>query len=276
MSSLRRMSIIAAYEWRRALAKKKVFAFIILALAFESLVFIFLQQTSSFPGSSYENVKSYLWILGTLVGQSLFIQLVAIVIAAGSMSEEYEHGTADVLLSKPIKRTEYLFGKFLGGFSLLALIEALTVVAGVILSVWFFGLQDGLQYAPVMFLAIGYSSLIFFGLSFMLSEVFRRTTLAMLLSLAILIVCYILSPILDILYSFTGSMAYLYAIRAIPIWAATNVPSLLMGEILPISSLPTATNDLMQGVVIIAIYVVVFVLLAFYRLQMSDVAKKVD
>ncbi len=123
---------------------------------------------------------SFMWIFGVLEGQSFFLPLIAIIIAGGSMSEEYEHGTADILLSKPITRIEYLSGKFLGGFSVLAMIEALTTFVGVVLSLVLFGSQSSLQFSPLMFLAIVYSSLVFFCLSFMLSEVFRGSTLAML------------------------------------------------------------------------------------------------
>ncbi len=298
MSAFRRMGVIAAYEWRRALAKKKVLALIALALAFQSLTLVVFQRLTSSMPSLIGNAQSFMWIFGVLQGQGLFVQLVAIIIAGGSMSEEYEHGTADILLSKPVKRTEYIIGKFLGGFSLLALIEALTTVLGVVLSIWFFGGQDGLQFAPAMFLAIVYSSLIFFGLSFMLSEVLRRTTLAMLLSLAVLIASSILSQFLALLYFFTKSTTYLYVARGIPTWGATSVPSLLMGRILdlPQNSLFSALDysvtaeaqirgvavsvvaeeALVQGLIIIAIYAAVFMLISIYRLRSSDIAKKTD
>lgn len=297
MNALRRIGVMAAYEWKRALAKKKVLALVILALAIESLTLIVFQQLISSAGQLFGGITSFMWIIGALQGQGLFVQLVAIVIAGGSMSEEYEHGTADILLSKPVKRTEYLAGKFLGGFSLLALIEGLTTILGVILSLWFFGSQDGLQFAPLMLLAIVYSSLIFFGLSFMLSEVLRRTTLAMLLSLAVLITSSVLSTFLAFLYALTQSTTYLYATRGIPTWGATSIPSLLMGSILdlpqnvllmPDPSVATearvrgvafsvvAEEALAQGIAIVAIYAVALILIAIYRLRNSDVTKKTD
>ena len=150
----------------------------------------------------------------------------------------------------------------------MAMVEALITFVGVALSLVFFGAQSGLQFAPLMFLAIVYSSLIFFCLSFMFSEVFRGTTLAMLLALAILFASYIISPILTFVYGIST--------RAIPIWAATSFPSLVMSELVTASSvLPAADlGALSQAALIIALYTIAFVLIAVYRLLKSDVAKK--
>ena len=196
MGALGRVAVIAGYEWRRALAKKKIFALIILAVAFQTLIMV--GERELFGGGFLTNeASSLIWITSVLEG-GLFVQLIAIIVGGGSMSEEYEHGTADILLSKPIKRVEYVSGKFLGGFSLLAMVEALITFVGVALSLGFFGAQSGLQFAPIMFLAIVYSSLIFFCLSFMFSEVFRGTTLAILVAFTTLIASYSHKPDLNL------------------------------------------------------------------------------
>jgi ABC-2 type transport system permease protein len=263
MGALGRVAVIIGYEWRRALAKKKILALIILAVAFQALVMISLSQVSLVGFYT----SSLVWILGVLAGQELFVPLIAIITAGGSMSEEYEHGTADILLSKPITRLEYLFGKFLGGFFLLAMIEALTTIVGIVLSLSFFGEQSNLQFALVMFLAIVYSSLLFFSLSFMCSEVFRGSTLAMLIAFGTLIASIVISSIL----AYLPSMSALS--KGIPTWAATNFPSLLMSEL--ITGFGTADPEaLLQAAIIIAVYAVIFILIAAYRLLKSDVSKK--
>jgi ABC-2 type transport system permease protein len=267
MDALGRVAVIAGYEWRRALAKKKVLALIILAIAFQTLIMVGMRQL--FVGGFLTNeASSLIWISGVLEG-GLFVQLIAIIVGGGSMSEEYEHGTADILLSKPIRRVEYMSGKFLGGFSLLAVVEGLTTFVGVILSLWFFGAQTGLQFAPLMFLAIVYSSLIFFCLSFMFSELFRGSTIAMLFALGILFASSILSTILGFLY---GNLS-----RGFPTWAATSFPQLLMSELItaPSTVLPAAdTGALYEATLIIAVYAIVFILIAAFRLLKSDVTKK--
>src|SRR5208337_2555285 len=121
MSVLERVGVIAEYEWRRAIAKKSVFALVILAAAIQTLVIVSNYEFNRSSGIGPLGINnSFMWIMSVLGGgsQALFIPLIAIIIAGGSMSEEYEHGTADILLSKPISRIEYLFGKLLGGFSL--------------------------------------------------------------------------------------------------------------------------------------------------------------
>jgi ABC-2 type transport system permease protein len=276
MDALRRVAVIAGYEWRRALAKKKILALMILTIAFQTLVMVVFSQLVGTMLLTNE-VRSFTWILGVLVGQGLFVPLIAIIVAGGSMSEEYEHGTADILLSKPVTRVEYMSGKFLGGFSLLAMVEALITFVGVVLSLWFFGAQSGLQFAPLMFLAIVYSSLIFFCLSFMFSEVFRGSTLAMLAAFGVLIASNVISPFLAALYNMTGQQSYIYLIKGIPTWAATNFPSLLMSELITTPSSVLSAGDieaLYQAAVIIAVYAIIFIAIAAYRLLKSDVTKK--
>ena len=297
MNALQRVAVIVGYEWRRALAKKKVLALIILAVAFQILIMVIFSRFTAGTMFLTEEAKPFMWIFGVLQGQGLFVQLIAIIIAGGSMSEEYEHGTADVLLSKPVTKVEYLSGKFLGGFSLLALVEVFTTVVGVILASWFFGPQNGLQYVPLMFLAILYATLIFFCLSFMFSEVLRKGTLAMLIALAILFASSIIGQFSAILYGITDDYLYFVLSRGIPTWGANYLPSLLMRELMTIphtffldsvndplipieatkrgvSEAILAKEALQQAAMIVAVYAIIFILVAVYRFLRSDVTKK--
>jgi ABC-2 type transport system permease protein len=269
MGALGRVAVIIGYEWRRAIAKKKILALIVLAVALQALVLVALAQitpeTLTFLG--FSNL-SLMWIVGVLQGtQSLFVSLIAIITAGGSMSEEYEHGTADILLSKPITRLEYLFGKFLGGFLLLTVVEALTTIVSIVLSPVFFGAQSSLQFAPLLFLAVVYSSLIFFSLSFMASEVFRGSTIAMLVALGILIGSQIIGQILAFVTGASGLT------RAFPTWASTSFPSLLMSQLITGFGM-SDSNALVESAVIVAVYAIIFILIAAYRLVNSDVSKK--
>jgi len=273
MGALGRVGVIAGYEWNRAIAKKKVLALVILAVAIQTLVIVGLYEYYHTPSFAEPVSTGFEWI-STVLGagsQSLFIPLIAIIVAGGSMSEEYEHGTADILLSKPISRIEYMFGKFLGGFSLLVMVEALITFVGVVLSIGFFGGQIDLQFAPLMFLAIAYSSLIFFCLSFMFSEVFRGTTVAMLLAFAVFIASSVMSPILGYLY---GTVS-----RVVPTWAATDFPSLLLSQLINLYNMPLPSPDLgafYEAALIITVYAIVFIIIAAYRLLKSDVTKRTD
>jgi ABC-2 type transport system permease protein len=277
MRGLGRLGTIIGYEWRRAVAKKTILALVVLAVVFQTLTMVLFSRLLGTSSLFATDAQPLMWILGVLEGQSLFVPLIAIVTAGGSMSEEYEHGTADILLSKPITRIEYMFGKFIGGFSLLAMVDALTTFIGVVLSLLFFGAQTSLQLAPLMFLAIVYSSLIFFCLSFMLSETLRRSTLAMLLAFGILIASSVLGGVLSMLHTITGQQIYDNLARGVPTWAAGNLPSLLTSEFITAPSIVLPARDLgalYEAAVIVAVYAIIFIVIATYRLVKSDVSKK--
>lgn len=274
MNALQRTAVIVGYEWRRAIAKKWVLALIVLALAFETL-YIVLQ--SRLPTMFL--AEDVMWVFGVLSGQSLFIQFVAILIAGSSMSEEYERGTADILLSKPIKKIEYMAGKFLGGFSLLVLVEAIIAVTGVVLAFGFFGPQRDLHVFPSLFISIAYASFLFFSFTFMFSELFRRSTMAMLTAFGTFIVSTIVGGLLSYLYEVTNEVFYLDVSRLLPTWSATSLPTFLASEYITIPEgefqfLPS--GDIALATIIVAVYTVIFVLLAYFRLVRSDITKKAE
>jgi ABC-2 type transport system permease protein len=279
MDALRRVAVIIEYEWRRALAKKKVLALIILAIVFQTLPFIIFTQITL---DLTADAKATMWVIGALGGQNLFIQLVAIIVAGGSMSEEYEHGTADILFSKPIKRLEYMAGKFAGGFSLLVIIEAVMVAVGVFLGFGFFGPQKYLEFAFVILGSIVYSSLLFFSLTFMFSELIRKSTLAILAGFGVFIVSQVLYStllVLSVLSTAGGAPNefYLNLSKLLPTWSASNLPTFVASEVMPMLSNPLvtlATGEVALAALIIAVYTVVSILIASVRLVKSDVAKK--
>jgi ABC-2 type transport system permease protein len=209
---------------------------------------------------------------------------VAIIIAGGSMSEEYEHGTTDILLSKPIRRLEYLAGKFLGGFSLLIVLEAIMVAIGVLMGFVFFGPQNQLEFAPVIYVAIAYSSLLFFSLAFMFSEVLRRGTLAMLAAIGVFIASEIVSTVLIVLYNVSGMhgppvQLYLDISRALPTWSAGSLPTFIAKELMPMLNNPLVglvSGDIGLAAGVIAAYMVASITVAVIRLSRSDITKRAD
>jgi len=111
----------------------------------------------------------------------------------------------------------------------------------------------------------------------MCSEVFRGSTLAMLLSFGIFIASTVIGVILTSLSSATGQNLYLYLSECIPTWAATSFPSFLMSELItaPSTALPVADPEtLYLATAIIAVYTIIFLLIAVYRLLKTDVTKK--
>lgn len=99
MNALRRVATIIDYEWRRALAKKKILVLIIFAVVVQILPFVAYTQILDWTAEA----KATMWVLGALGGQNLFIQLVAIIIAGGSMSEEYEQERLTYYFQNPLE-----------------------------------------------------------------------------------------------------------------------------------------------------------------------------
>ncbi len=287
MNTFQRTANLAAYEWRRAMAKKKFLVLVILALALQMGVFVLFNYffTQAPPpgvgvvGPSLQDVKATMWLVGVLGPQGLFIPLIGIMIAGGSMSEEYEHGSADILLSKPVTRIEYMAGKFLGDLSLLGFMVALTTSSGVIMAYGFFGSQESLQFAPSVYLVLIYSNLLFFSLAFMFSEVFRRTTLAMLATIGILVGSTVVGGYLSVMYTMTRDQIYLEVTRWLPNWSVSNLPSFFIAEIMTVGDSPfisVMSGDVWLATAIIAVYTVVSLTAATLRLVKSDVTKKAD
>jgi len=285
MVFLQRVTNIVTYEWRRALAKKKFFVLVILALVLQVGLFVLLYYFFTNPppgfiiiGPAIEKVKAMMWLVGVLGPQSLFIPLIAIVIAGGSMSEEYERGTADILLSKPITKIEYMTGKFLGGLALLVFVIALTTTLGATLAYGLFGPQESIQFAPVIYLVLLYANLLFFSMTFMFSEVFRRTTLSMLAAIGILVASMFIGGILSTMYYYSGGeQLYLEISKWLPNWSVSNLPSFVASELItapenPFISVPG--GDIQLAVAIIAVYTIASILIAALKLVRSDVTKR--
>lgn len=284
MNAFQRIATIIGYEWRRALAKKKFLVLLILALAlqvglFALFYYFFTNPPPGFTviGPSLEEVKAMMWLVGVLGPQSLFIPLIAIVIAGGSMSEEYERGTADILLSKPITKIEYMTGKFLGGLSLLGFVIALTTTLGATLAYGLFGPQESIQFAPVIYLVLLYSNMLFFSMAFMFSEVFRRTTLSILVAVGILVASSFIGGILSMMYFMTQEQLYLEVSKWLPNWSVSNLPSFVASELItapqsPFVSMPG--GDIQLAAAIIAVYTIASILIAALKLVRSDVTKR--
>jgi len=272
---------IAKYEWRRALARKKVSLLIILTIIAEFLPYIVLTQLP-IP-RVIQNVKSLMWLVGTIFPHGLLLQFIAIFIATSSTAEEYEQGTADIILSKPMSRTEYLLGKFVGGYTLLAFIAFITSSLAIILSYAVFGSQQYVEYSPTIYIAIIFSTLAFFSIGFMTGELFRVSSLAYLVSSSVFISAVILGPFLILASNLTGEQFYLGVVKWLPNWGPTNLPIMtakvlfLQNSILPFGlgdSFLTVSGTIIEAVVSIIAYSSIPIAISFLRFLRSDITNK--
>ena len=279
---LSRVATFARYEARRAVARKKVLALVAITLLIGLAPYYLLDVVH--VSLITPPIRPYMWVVGIFIPQAFFVQFTALLIAAGSMSEEYESGTAEVLLSKPISRQEYFFGKYLGGYVLLVCIMALDSLLTVASATFVFGPQSQLGILPWVFLAQIFAATVFFSFAFMFGELMRRSSLSYITSASFFFVSLIIGLILDLFYTLTGSGIYLTVNRFLPTSPVDSL-ALLYAE----PQLPSVTSTIFRfglfstpvepstatAALLIAVYAVAAVGVALAYFMNADVAKRV-
>jgi ABC-2 type transport system permease protein len=276
-----RVLTFARYEIRRAVARKKVLALVALTILLDTAPYYALaaSHTSIVPAP----LHPYLWIVGVFVPQAFFLQFIALLIAAGSMSEEYEQGTAEVLLSKPVSRDEYFFGKYLGGYVLLVAIVVLNALMSIASATFVFGPQVSLEILPLTLLAQAFSALVFFSFAFMVGELMRRSSLSYILSSAVFFTSQILGIYLNLIYSLTGGDIYKIANLYLPTSPVDSLPLLLTEPSFPSTVLTLfrfggatpVESSIVMSAALIAAYALSAVIVSLAYFRRTDVAKRV-
>ncbi|WP_016730700.1 ABC transporter permease [Saccharolobus islandicus] len=274
---------IMLYEWRRAIARKKVIVLSIITFIFELGIYLAIYLA---PSHSLKTLiiplSPYLWALGVLLPQVLLIHFLAISIASGSMAEEYEQGTVDYFISKPITRLRFIMEKWLGSFSLLLIIYLFMVVLALILSSLFFGVQSELIVLPELFFSIIFSTLVFLNIAFAIGEILRRSNLSFTISGFILIASIIVSDVLVFVSVITHNSNYETISEYLPTWGSTELPFMLLQNS-PLSAiarglniLPSISNNVSLAIVSIVVYSLLPLVLSIINFLGRDISKKVS
>jgi len=106
---------IAVYTWREGMRKKTLVGFLILSLLVifgASFMSAFLDQTTVGDAESDIDLKLIKDICVTTI--SIFGMLITIFISASVVPNEVENKVIYTVLSKPVRRLQYLLGKFMG------------------------------------------------------------------------------------------------------------------------------------------------------------------
>jgi len=278
---LSRVLTFARYEARRAVARKKVLVLVALTILIGIAPYYLLDVLHTHLVTP--PIKPYMWIVGVFLPQAFFVQFTALLIAAGSMSEEYESGTAEVLLSKPVSREEYFFGKYLGGYGLLLCILLLDAVLTVSSATFVFGTQLELGILPTIVVSQLFAASVFYSVAFMLGELVRRSSLSYIIAASVFVVSDVIGGILDFLYALTGSGLYISANRFLPTSPVDSLPILLAEPKIPgtasiIFRLGLATpveTSAASSALLIAAYAVTAVLVALAYFSRMDISKRV-
>lgn len=106
---------IARFTWREGIRKKTLIGFLFLSILVifgASFMTAFLEETTVGAVETDVNLKLLKDICVTTI--SIFGALIAIFMAAAAVPGEVENRVIYTVLSKPMRRFEYLIGKFLG------------------------------------------------------------------------------------------------------------------------------------------------------------------
>lgn len=189
--------LITNYTIREAYARKLIVAFSIIStisLVLAALIFAYMDAYDFIPADETGitvAVISKIFIAITIPISSLAL-LLSIFATANFMTTIMERGVVDVFLSKPIRRAEIFFGRFLGG-----LIVVLVNIAYLIIGLWLiislkFGLWD-LSFLTII-LTVTYVYIALYVIILMLS-VWTRSSIAGMMGAYFVFI--ILSPLLS-------------------------------------------------------------------------------
>ncbi|MCP8322714.1 MAG: ABC transporter permease [Candidatus Methylarchaceae archaeon HK02M2] len=218
------------YELIWNLRKRKFQALLVIIVLIQIITFIIPAVLSYTTGQAIQ--EDPYKALSSPPG--IFIFLFAIAVGMNSISEEFEHGRAHILFSKPVSRTLIYLAKIIAALIMLTIAYLILNVIGLALSYLIYGPQEYIIFSPILLLGILIATLIYLSIVFFLGAVSKSSIIAALGSFGILIG---LGIMVGILGTFGG-----YA------WIADYVPSggqngVIIGTFPPIS-LSTGTDNL--------------------------------
>lgn len=277
-----RVWAFATYELKRATARKKVLALVVLTILISTIPYYLLKESNApiFTPDQY----GYLWILGILIPNGFFIPFTALLIAAGSMSEEYEQGTAEVLLSKPVSRDEFILGKYLGGAILLQIVIILNTILTLSSATFTYGTQLSLDVLPGTVAGQALASMLFYSVAFMSGELVRRSSLSYIVASSVYFASEIAGIYLRIIYQTTGNTLYQLINYYLPTSPVGSLPVLVSEKGLPAPALnlfrllgiSSIESSILFSILLIIAYTSISYLAARFYFVRVDVAKKIS
>ncbi|MEM0120545.1 MAG: ABC transporter permease [Thermoprotei archaeon] len=278
-----RVGVFLTYEYRRAIARRKVLALVIFTVLLDTVPYYALVTNA--PNLIPPQYHPYVWVIGVYAPQSIFLQFIAILVAAGAMSEEYEQGTAELLLSKPVSKAEYFIGKYLGGYALLLTLIILNSALTLLSAYTSFGVQLGLAALPYVLLGECVSATVFFSVAFMVGELVRRSSLSYIISSAVFFTSEILGVYFGLISSITGNQLYLHLEKLLPTSPVDSLPIQLGVPRLPagidtllsiVGPSQAVETTILASVGLIAAYAFTAIIVAYTYFSRMDVSKKVS
>ncbi|MGB9659420.1 MAG: ABC transporter permease [Nitrososphaerales archaeon] len=206
-SGLSKFKALLKYEILWNLRKRKFQAILLIIIIIQMIAFIVPMIFSSMTGQAIQ--QNPYKALSSPSG--FFIFLIAIAIGMDSIPEEFEHGRAHILFSKPVSRSLIFLAKIAAALIILTIAYTILYLIGLGLSYAIYGPQDYIVFSPILILGILLSTILYLSMVFFLGAVSKSSIIAALGSFGILIGLGIIVGILGV---FAGQA-----------WIADYIPS---------------------------------------------------
>ncbi|MEM2873256.1 MAG: ABC transporter permease [Nitrososphaerales archaeon] len=182
-SSLSKFRALLKYEILWNLRKRKFQAILLIIILVQMIAFVVPVIFSSITGQAIQ--QDPYKALSSPSG--FFIFLIAIAIGMNSIPEEFEHGRAHILFSKPVSRSLIFLAKIAAALIILTIAYTILYLIGLGLSYAIYGPQDYVVFSPILILGILLSTILYLSMVFFLGAVSKSSIIAALGSFGILI-----------------------------------------------------------------------------------------
>lgn len=136
------MKTIMRTTLKEAMRKKTFTVMTVLVALYLILwtILLYYFETNTVANGMGEQFKALASVMFTQMGlqfSSMLLSLLTIMLSAGSIASDLENGMVHAIISRPIKRSDYVFGKFLGLFCLVSVYATVLFSAILLIGVAF-------------------------------------------------------------------------------------------------------------------------------------------
>ncbi|MEM3382821.1 MAG: ABC transporter permease [Nitrososphaerales archaeon] len=196
-SSIKKFKALLRYEILWNLRKRKFQAILLIIILIQIISFILPLIFSSMANQSIQQDP----YRALSPPSGFFMFLLAIAIGMNSIPEEFEHGRAHILFSKPVSRSMIFIAKVFAALIIITISYIILYLIGLGLSYIIYGPQEYIIISPILILGTLISTILYLSIVFFLGVTSKSSIIAALGSFGILIG---LSIIVGILGVFTG------------------------------------------------------------------------
>jgi ABC-2 type transport system permease protein len=233
------------------------------------------------PPQFIETFSGAAWTLGIIAPSAGLLHVLALTIGSSTSAEEYELGTADYWMTRPLKRSSYFLGKTVGGLVLLSLIIFTYSILSLAVSWYVFGPQARVETFPIALAASIASAAPFYALGLALGELLRRSMMSTIVAGAVFFASVLVETYANFVALISGDLTLREVVKLLPSWAATGLTPTILTDSVGLSiNTPGApfigfgAENLWTAVSSLLIYSAVFFLVAWLRFRHSDVTRR--